>query len=326
MTLLLLLGGLALLLAGGTALVSGASSVASRLGVPPLVIGLTVLAFGTSSPELVVNVVGALRGETALAFGNVAGSNLTNIGLVLGLAALVKPVSIEGSIVRREIPLLLLGTSVLIVMLLDTPLRAAPAVLDASDALILLLLFTVFAYITVSDVLFKRQDPLLANVRELEDTLPPPQSMSPKTGVILIIAGIVGLSIGGHLTIVHGASMATALGVPPVIIGMLIVGVGTSLPELVTSVIAAVRNESDLCVGNVVGSNIFNALIVLPASALVRPLPIPAGGIQDICMSLLFAAIIIPVFLYRNSRMGRGTGAVFIGAFVAYMAYRALSA
>jgi len=290
-----------------------------------MVIGLTILAFGTSSPELVVNVVGALRGETELAFGNIAGSNLTNIGLVLGLAALIKPVSIQGSIVRREIPLLLLGTSVLIVMMLDTPLRGAPAVLDASDALILLLLFGVFAYITVSDVLVRRQDPLLANVRELEDALPTPTSISLKTGIILILAGIVGLSIGGHLTIVHGATMATALGVPPVIIGMLIVGVGTSLPELVTSVIAALKNESDLCVGNVVGSNIFNALIVLPVSALVRPLPIPAGGIQDICMSLLFAAVVIPVFLIGRQRMQRGTGAAFIFAFVAYMVYRVVS-
>ncbi|MEZ5567555.1 MAG: calcium/sodium antiporter [Halioglobus sp.] len=326
MTLFLLICGLALLLAGGTALVSGASSVASRLGVPPLVIGLTVLAFGTSSPELVVNIIGALRGETALAFGNVAGSNLTNIGLVLGLAALVKPVSIEGSIVRREIPLLLLGTSVLIVMMLDAPLLGEPARLDAADALILLLLFTVFAYTTAGDVLFKSQDPLLENVREIEDTLPHAQGMSLGAGIALIVTGITGLGFGGHMTIVHGAAMATALGVPPVIIGMLIVGVGTSLPELVTSVIAAMKNESDLCVGNVVGSNIFNALIVLPASALVHPLPIPEGGVLDICLSLLFAAIIIPVFLYGERRMERKTGAAFILVFVGYMSFRALGA
>ncbi|NND66210.1 MAG: sodium:calcium antiporter, partial [Halioglobus sp.] len=144
MTLFLLICGLALLLAGGTALVTGASSVATRFGIPPLVVGMTILAFGTSSPELVVNVVGAIRGETELAFGNVSGSNLANLGLVLGLAALIMPVSIEGAIVRRELPLLLLGTTILLVMMLDQLLLGEAPVLTRADGLILLLLFSVF--------------------------------------------------------------------------------------------------------------------------------------------------------------------------------------
>lgn len=325
MTVSLLIFGLALLLAGGTALVSGASRVAVQLGVPPLVIGLTILAFGTSSPELVVNLVGAVRNETSLAFGNIAGSNLANLGLILGLSALARPVGIEGSIVKRELPLLLLGTVALLIMMLDQPLLGEAPLLSRPDALLLLLLFGIFVYITITDLLDRRQDALIANVLEMEENLParPPVPLIGAIG--LIIGGIVGLALGGHLTIVHGAALAASLGVSPVIIGMLIVGVGTSLPELVTSVIAALRRESDLCVGNLVGSNIFNGLFILPLSALVRPLPIPPGGVLDIFISLLFAAVIIPVFYFGRASMGRITGLAFILVYVVYMSQRALS-
>ncbi|MDZ7785148.1 MAG: calcium/sodium antiporter [Halioglobus sp.] len=324
MTTSLLIFGLALLLAGGTALVSGASRVAIQFGVPPLVIGLTILAFGTSSPELVVNLVGAVRNETTLAFGNIAGSNLANLGLILGVSALARPVGIEGSIVRRELPLLLLGTVALLIMMLDRPLLGEPALLSRPDALLLLLLFGVFVYVTIIDLLDRRQDALIANVLEMEDNLPPRPAVPLPGAIGLIIGGIVGLALGGHLTIVHGADLAESLGVSPVIIGMLIVGVGTSLPELVTSVIAALRRESDLCVGNLVGSNIFNGLFILPVSALVRPLPIPPGGVLDIFMSLLFAAVIIPVFLFGRARMDRKIGFAFILVYVGYMSQRAL--
>lgn len=322
MTLFFLISGLVLLLVGGTGLVSGASGVASRYGVSPMIVGLTVVAFGTSAPELVVNIVGALRGETELAFGNVAGSNLANLGLVLGIAACIKPMTIEGQIVRRELPLLLLGTSILMVMTLDRPLQGFPPLLSRSDGLILLLLFSVFVYITVSDFVFKRQDPLMENLRELEESLPARRTISPRADWLLILAGVAGLGLGGHLTIVNGASLASSLGVSPTLVGMLIVAIGTSLPELVTSVIAALKNESDLCVGNVVGSNIFNALVVLPISALVRPLPIPDGGLMDIFMSLALAAVVILVFFYNKARMDRRTGAMLIACYVVYMVQR----
>jgi len=324
MTTVWLVAGLGLLLVGGTALVSGAASVAGRLGVPPLVIGLTVLAFGTSSPELVVNIAGALDGETALAFGNVAGSNLSNLGLVLGLSALLSPVAIEGSLVRRELPLLLLGTLILLVMMLDGPLLGQPAVLNRSDGLILLLLFSIFVYMTIGQVIAQREDPLIDHVRALETHLEHHRGPSLRQGVGLIAFGLAALGVGGQMTITHGSALAAALGVSPVIIGMLIVGLGTSLPELVTSVIAALKREADLCVGNIIGSNIFNALVVLPASALIAPLPIPAGGIVDLLVSLLLAAVIIPLFYYRQGRLDRLAALLFIAIFVSYMTMRAL--
>lgn len=325
MTVFWLLCGLGLLLAGGTALVTGASGVATRLGISPLVVGLTVLAFGTSSPELVVNIIGAIRGETELAFGNVTGSNLANLGLVLGLAALIKPVAIRGSVVRRELPLLLLATTVLLVMMLDRLLLGQVAILDRSEGLILLLLFTVFIYITVRDLLAENEDPLLDNVRSMEGSLADSPGMALQPGLAYIVAGILGLTLGGHLTVVHGSELAVALGISPVIVGMLVVGVGTSLPELVTSVIAAVRGECDLCVGNVVGSNIFNSVFVLPVAALIHPLPIPAGGQIDVLMALVAAALIILVFYYDKARMDRMTGLSFVLAFAGYMAWRALA-
>ena len=326
MTFMLLLVGLLLLLGGGTGLVKGASAIATHYGISPLVIGLTVVAFGTSAPELVVNVVGAFRGETELAFGNVTGSNLANIGLVLATAAIFRPLTIEGQIVRRELPLLLLGTTILLIMALDRPLSGLDPILTRSDGVILLLIFSIFIYMTISDFLFqKRQDPLMENILEMEDMLPKPVATGVMANWIFVLAGITALTVGGQLTIIHGAQLAEIMGVEPVIIGMFVVAIGTSMPEFVTSIIAAMNKESDLCVGNVVGSNIFNGLVVLPIAALVRPLPIPDGGLLDVAMSLVFAAVIILVFFFGKAHMNRRVGAALLLAYLVYMIMRATS-
>ena len=323
LTTTLLLAGLLLLLAGGTGLVKGASAIANHYGVSPLIVGLTVVAFGSSAPELVVNVVGAFRGETELAFGNVTGSNLANIGLVLATAAIFSPITIEGQLVRRELPLLLLGTTVLLVVAMDKPLTGMDALLTRSDGLVLLLIFTIFVYITVTDFLdTKRQDALMTNIIEMERMLPSSKANTVRSNWMLVAGGIVALTAGGQLTIIHSAQLATDMGIQPVIVGMVIVAIGTSLPEFVTSIIAAINKESDLCVGNVVGSNIFNGLVVLPVAALVRPLPVPAGGLIDVTMSLLFAAIIIVVFFFGKGHMNRKVGAALLFGYLAYMTIR----
>jgi cation:H+ antiporter len=208
---------------------------------------------------------------------------------------------------------------ILLVMMLDQPLLGEAPVLTRSDGLILLLLFSIFVYITVADALDRRQDPLLETVRGLGQTLRSPSGINLKAGWIYIGFGILGLGLGGHMSVVYGSEFAHNLGVSPVIIGMLVVGVGTSLPELVTSIIAANRGECDLCVGNVVGSNIFNSLVVLPIAALVRPLPIPAGSLMDVAMALLATAVIVPVFILGRARMGRITALAFVASFVGYM-------
>jgi len=299
-------------------MVRGASDLAESYGIPPLVVGLTVVSFGTSAPELVINVVGALQEQTALAFGNVTGSNLANMGLVLGVAAVISPIALEGKIIRRELPLLLLATAVLFTMTLDHPLRSSTAVLDRSDAIVMLLLFGIFIYITVTDFLRQEDDALVTNL----DKLPHARHLEKRFDWVLIIAGMSGLTLGGHLTINAGSNLAVSMGVSPVIVGMMVVAVGTSLPELVTSIVAASKGSSDLCVGNVIGSNIFNAMFVLPISALIHPLAIPTGGSMDIFVSLLFSAILIPIFILGKTIMSRQIGTAFLIAYAAYMLAR----
>ena len=262
-------------------MVRGASDLAESYGVSPLVVGLTVVAFGTSAPELVINVIGALQGQTALAFGNISGSNLANFGLVLGCAAVISPFALQGKIIRRELPLLLLATAVLFTMTLDHTLRTSVAILDRSDAIVMLLLFGIFIYIMVMDFLRQQQDPLVTTVEKMSKT----RHLEKRSDWILIIAGIGGLALGGQLTIDNGSDLAASMGVPPEIVGMLVIAIGTSLPELITSIFAAMNREADLCVGNIIGSNIFNCMFVLPISALINPLAIPPGGSTDISVS-----------------------------------------
>jgi cation:H+ antiporter len=287
--------GLVLLIVGGGLLVTGASQLAARFGVSPMIVGLTIVGFGTSSPELVVNIIGGLRGESALAFGNVIGSNISNLALVLGAAAILQSIEIHGSVIRREVPLLLLVTTIMTVMALDTVLESGAAQIGVSDAIVLLLLFTMFIYITVQDVFLSRKDDAL--LTEIEEN--PLVVTGPVSRFLwaYIIAGFALLFVGGEMTVRNSVSFAAVLGISTTLVGLFIVAIGTSLPELITSVIAARRKESDLALGNILGSNVFNSLIVLPASALAGTVAIPKGGVQDLIVSWLFAAALIPIFL-----------------------------
>jgi cation:H+ antiporter len=316
----LLVLGLSLLLAGGTALVIGSSALAERFGVSPAVVGLTIVAFGTSAPELVVNVMGAIKDQSALAFGNVVGSNIANLGLVLGIAALFRPVEIEGSFVRRELPLLMLATAVVLAMTLDPVLRGSATIIDRSDAVVILLLFCIFLYVSILDVFGPQPGGKL--LTEIDSNPVVHAAPLRVNHWILVVVGIAGLFWGGQLTVESGASLASSLGISGVIVGLFVVAVGTSLPELVTSVVAAFRGESDLALGNVVGSNIFNTLFVLPISALVRPVEIPAGGVLDLVVSFMLAAVIVPVFLMGRAILGRATGAAMLLFYISYAAFR----
>jgi cation:H+ antiporter len=320
LNLLLVVVGIGLLLAGGTGLVSGASALAARAGVSPLLVGLTVVAFGTSAPELMVTVLGALEGHSSLAFGNVVGSNIANLALVLGFSALITPVVIQGQLIRREVPLLLLGTAVLVVVSMDGVLRGSERLLDRSDALVLVLLFCIFIYVTVADVLKRREDPL---VTEAEMVPVSGAAWSLRRDLAFLLGGTVALGVGGHLTVAYGAALAESLGVSQVVVGLFIVAVGTSMPELVTSVIAARRGQSDLCVGNVVGSNLMNGLLILPLGAALAPIEVPPLGLADLMVSLVLTAALIPVFIIGRSRLGRPLGIVFLLAYVGYLAFRA---
>lgn len=308
--------GIAMLIGGGTLLVRGASEIATRLGVSPLIVGLVVVGFGTSAPELVINVVGALRGETGIAFGNVVGSNISNLALVLGAAALITPISIQGQLVRREVPLLLLATTVITLMALDGPLEGRAAMIGRSEALVLLSLFGIFLYINVLDLVdARRSDKLIADIEHHQRAAIDPHS---RYRWAFVAGGMALLFVGGEITVRNGVTLATSLGISSTVVGLFLVAVGTSMPELVTSIVAARRGESDLALGNVVGSNIFNSLVVLPASGLISQIPVPRGGIGDLVVSWGLAALLIPIFILLKGRLSRKTGAFLLLTYFGY--------
>lgn len=315
-----LIFGVVMLIGGGAMLVRGASEIATQLGISPLIVGLTVVGFGTSAPELVVNIIGSSRGATDLAFGNVIGSNISNLALVLGAAALMMPISIEGQLVRREVPLLLLATSIITVMALDGPLEGLPAMIGRSEAVVLLFLFCIFVYINALDLLRpKRADALISDIEESRLIATRPKV---RFRWLLVIAGILLLLFGGEMTVRSGVSLASNIGISPTVVGLFMVAIGTSMPELVTSIIAAMRRESDLALGNVIGSNIFNSLIVLPTSGLISQVPIPRGGLIDLLVSWSLAAMLIPIFFWGNARLGRKTGSLLLVFYLGYVVTR----
>ncbi|MEM1433192.1 MAG: calcium/sodium antiporter [Pseudomonadota bacterium] len=342
-TLLLLATGLLALLSGGEFTVRGAAGLSRAFGIPPFVIGLTIVAFGTSSPELVVNLIGAYSGESAIAFGNVIGSNLANIGLVLALSAMLASVHVQGSMLRREVPLLLLVTFVLFITVIDPWLRDSPAIIDRSDALVLLTLFLLFIYITINDVVGpSAEDPLLRAIEgrdgqdpsgpvidaeEVEDAVVAAEIIEEQQpqvfrDVALTIAGLVLLIVGGQLTVEHASTLAASAGISSAAIGIGVVAVGTSLPELITSGIAALRNEPDLAVGNVIGSNLFNTTFVLGISALAIPLPVPEHGEWDMLVNLLLVGVLVPFVVTGPRQLARLEGFALLAAYVAYLTWR----
>jgi cation:H+ antiporter len=285
-----------------------------------MIVGLTIVGFGTSAPELVVNVLAGIHGESALAFGNVVGSNISNLALVLGVAAILQSIELQGSVIRREVPLLLLVTTILTVMALDNLFEGESPQISVSDALVLILLFTLFIYVTVQDVLLaKKKDTLLT---EIDDN---PLVVTDPVGrfyLAYLFGGFMLLFAGGQITVRSSVAFAAELGISTTLVGLFVVAIGTSLPELITSIIAAWRKESDLALGNILGSNMFNTLFVLPASALVGSVPIPKAGVQDLIVSWLFAAALIPIFLYGRAKLGRTTGIMLLLAYAAYATVR----
>lgn len=315
-----IVGGILLLIGGGTALVAGATKAAARFGISPMLVGLTIVGFGTSSPELVVNIIGSLRGETALAFGNVIGSNISNLALVLGAAAFIRAIEIQGNVVRREVPLLLLITTIITVMALDSVLEQRPARISLSESVILLLLFGLFVYIAVQDLMLSRnEDPLLRDLREVPVLVTAPEV---RYDWLLILIGFGLLFVGGELTVRFSVDFAEFLGLSTAVVGLFVVAIGTSMPELVTSIIAAIRNESDLALGNIIGSNIFNSLIVLPASGVAASIVVPRGGVSDLLLSLGLTALLIPIFIIGKAKLGRTSGIMLLAIYVSYAIYR----
>ncbi|CAN5329259.1 calcium/sodium antiporter [soil metagenome] len=331
-TLLILIAGLALLIAGADVLVRGVSGLAASLGVPPLVIGLTVVAFGTSLPELVINTMSAAKGQTELAFGNLVGACTLNIGFVLAITALVRPIEVHASIITREIPMMLLGVAGIVVLTLDRELGGVTNAIDMlsrTDGMMLLLLFGVFLYYTIMQSFQKRKtDPFVTEVKDLIDesksAMPAAQTASRATwvDVLMVLAGVGAVTFGGRLTVGSAVSLAIAWGISQAVIGLTILSFGTTLPELVTGVVAARRGQGDIAIGNVVGSNIFNLLCIGGIVSCISPIALPQGGRLDLLMMAALCTLLLPLAIRGPRRITRAEGALLLIATVAYTIYR----
>ena len=335
MWIVLLLVGLVLLVKGADWFVGGSAGIAHKAKIPPLIIGLTIVAFGTSAPELAVSVTGAVQGSTDIAVGNVVGSNIANILLILGVASLVRKLPVQKNSLRLDLPVLVFSSALLIGLGLWGNRIAW------WDGLILLAVLG--AYMTFLLVRAKKElktqklNPPAGNLTEEPENKKEKKPKKPKGKVGLwfeamqeklwfcILLALVGLSmvVGGGILFVDGAKyIAVKLGASERVIGLTVVAIGTSLPELVTSVVAAVKGETDIAVGNIIGSNIFNILLIAGVSSLFSPLTFTIGGNLVDALVALGAALLLYVFaLFDKNRLGIPAGVVFLCFYIAYYVY-----
>ncbi len=311
---LFLVLGLIALIKGADWLVDGASSLASRLGISPIVIGLTIVSFGTSAPELIVNLVASLNGNTDIAIGNIIGSNIANILLILGVAGCITPLIVKKNTAWKEIPFALLATVIVYVLVSDIALAGRIAnSIDRIDGIVLLAFFIIFLYYTYG----------ISKAEGEADTVNT-QAIAPSS--FKVLGGLVLLIIGGKMAVDGAVDIATALGVSQRIIALTVVAIGTSLPELLTSAIAAYKKKMDIAIGNVVGSNIFNIFWILGISSILRPLPFAPANLFDVLIAigaslLLFFAL----FIGRRHTLERWQAVIFIALYIGYLAFLIMS-
>jgi len=305
-----LAAGLALLVVFGDVLVRGAVDLSYRLGIPPLIVGLTVVAFGTSAPELVVSVKAALDGLPGIAIGNVVGSNIANILLVLGLPAIISATRCDHHALDRN-TYIVLGTSVLFTGLCFlTPMTFL-------DGALLFSLLIAFLWLSARRAMRSRTDGSIVPIDDDVSPLPGPVWVS----VGALVLGLIGLPVAAHLTVDAAASVASAWGVSDTVIGLTIVAIGTSLPELATTVIAALRQHGALALGNVLGSNLFNMLAIVGITAMVTPISIPAEILRLDIWVMLAATLLLVPFVVWKVPIGRTAGIAFLAAYAAYIGF-----
>lgn len=304
--------GFFILIKGADLLVDGASSIARKFKISPLVIGLTIVAFGTSAPELAVNIFASAAGNSDIAIGNILGSNIANILLILGISAAIYPLTSKKSTVWKEIPLCLLAALVVGAMANDALIdKVGFSGLSRIDGFVLLSFFAIFLYYTFS----------IAKSGRSSDE-PDIKEMSLKKAVLFIVIGLAGLVLGGQWIIDGAVKIAEHFGISQSLIGLTIVAIGTSLPELATSAIAAYKKQTDIAIGNVVGSNIFNIFWILGLSSLIRPLPFNPGNNIDLMVVIVATTILFLImFLGKKRVIERWQGIAMFVIYIAYTAY-----
>ncbi len=317
LTYILFVLGFVLLIKGADFLVDGASSIAKKLKISNLVIGLTVVSFGTSAPELVVNIISAIKGQGDLAIGNIIGSNISNILLILGVSAIICALCVHKGTVWKEVPLSLLAILVVFILVNDGLIdRLGFSALTRIDGLILLAFFIIFIYYTfgIAKVQGEEKD---SSIKKRATWL----------SIIMILVGLAGLTFGGKWIVDGAIVIAQSFGVSEAIIGLTIVAIGTSLPELATSAIAAFKGRADIAVGNVVGSNIFNLFWILGITATIRPLEFSPVLNRDVIVCII-ATFLLFLFMFIGKRhvLEKWQGGIFIGLYIAYIVTLVLTA
>jgi len=308
---LAIVGGISLLVAGGEILVRHASILAHRAGISTLVVGLTVVAFGTSAPELAVNTMAALKGNGGISFGNIVGSNIANIGLILGIAASARALSISRHVIDVEMPRMIVISVVFSIM-------AFGGSLNRLDGLALLALFAYYIFLMYGES--------VKGMREQKET-----SRASKHKVanhvlarsaVLVVAGLAALWAGGELTVYAAIALAHSIGVPESVIALSIIAIGTSLPELVVSTIATIKGETSLAIGNIVGSNIFNLLLVGGVSSSIAPFEVPTDGGIDLAVMLVLSVTLIIMSKTHQRRILRTEGLALLVFYALFIAFR----
>lgn len=319
MNIVFLIIGLILILVGANLLTDGSASLAKRWGVSDLVVGLTVVAFGTSAPELVISITSSIHDNAGLAIGNVVGSNIFNVCAIVGVTALVRPMNVEKGLLSKDIPLVVLSSLVLLAMGNSPLLDGAPAaVLSRGDGILLLLFFIIFLRYSFAQAAEKSgEGEIDKDIPAEEETKILPLWKS----TLWILLGLAGLIYGGDRFVAGASGIASSLGVSDAVIGLTIVAAGTSLPELATSVAAALKGNTGIAIGNVIGSCIFNAFMVLGCAAVIRPLPFGSIGNFDLLV-MTGGCILFWIFgrFYGDKVIKRSEGAILAACYIAYVA------
>ncbi len=297
-----LLVSLVILYYGAEGLVSGAASLAKRIGISPLVIGLTIVSIGTSMPELVVSVKAAMSGQSAISIGNVLGSNFFNIGIILGMSALIYPLAVKRQLLKLDVPVMIFAALLFFLMFLDYKISHV-------EALIFILLL--LSYISYLLFISKKN----TTVEEEEEEIKKTKHWA--LDILFIGVGLLALVYGSDLLVVNATLIAGRLGMSEAMIGLTIVAVGTSMPELATSVVAAIKKRSDIAIGNVVGSNIFNVLLILGVAGLIQPISTPEINYVD-GLFMIGISLLLWLFMKAGSRIKRWQGAAFIAFYLVY--------
>ncbi|MBE5938712.1 MAG: calcium/sodium antiporter [Lachnospiraceae bacterium] len=316
---IILIVGFVLLIKGADIFVDGCSSVAKRFNIPTIIIGLTITAFGTSAPEAAVSITSSIKGANAMAVSNVIGSNIFNLLMVVGVCAIIKPIKVSDSIIKRDYPINVITSTILVLFCVNFFINGLkPGKISRLDGILLIVGIIAYVLLLIKDTIKERK----LHSNESEDNS---QELGIGKSIMFILVGAGGIALGGNSVVSGASAIARSFNISDTLIGLTIVALGTSLPELVTSIVASTKNENDLAVGNVVGSNIFNVLFVLGSAAAISPIDLaaitnPMLAIYD-CVVMLAVTVIINIMILIRKDINRIEGAIMVTLYASYLAY-----